>query len=735
MKINKRIRLCIILVSLFFLLGITGCVQEPVIVEENGNTTSNIIDTDFEYELFNQSLEIKNFTSETQLSEYLKKNSQSGSFYYSDDFATFGTFEGDVVFEASAQADSSVSAKSIESVRADDYSQTNIQVEGVDEADFVKNDGKYIYMILQGKLVIVDAYPPKEAKIISKTEIKGNPQNLYINKDRVIVFASDYKKVQKISRYDFIPKETSERHTIAYIYNVSDRKNPKLLKEYSATGNYLESRMIEDYIYFISKESIYYYDDVITFPEVRLDGNLISTPEVFYFDIPESRYIFHTFTTFNIYEDKKSNAKTFMLGASNNVYVSQDNIYITHKKTYPSLFYKQLEIDKFFKAVVPLLPTQVADNISEIRRGLEDNSIESYNAIWNEISVVLEDMYNSMEKDEKYELIDKIEESLIEYETEIEDKISSSVVHKISINEDEIEYLTNGEVKGTLLNQFSMDEKDGNLRVATTTNSFSRQRGRVMYNNVYVLDEDLEIIGKIEKIAPDERIYSTRFMGDKLYMVTFKQIDPLFTIDLSNPEEPKIIGQLKIPGFSNYLHPYDENHLIGIGQDTYVNDRGGVRTKGVKISLFDVSDFENPREVDNVIIGDEGSYSEVLNDHKALLFSREKNLLVLPIREVSDNYKTDRGGYFRNRVWNGAYVFTVTPDGFSERGKIKHSDKEYDTYYWSSPSSVRRALYLDDNLYTISDEYIKINDLNTIDEIGDIKLPYNDRWYYDYWYK
>ena len=192
----------------------------------------------------------------------------------------------------------------------------------------------------------------------------------------------------------------------------------------------------------------------------------------------------------------------------------------------------------------------------------------------------------------------------------------------------------------------------------------------------------------------------------------------------------KILGQLKIPGYSNYLHPYDENHLIGIGQDTYENERGSITTKGVKLSLFDVSDITNPAEIDTLTIGDSGSYSEVLYDHKALLFDKEKNLLALPIREVSEDYSYDDNGYFREDVWNGAYVFTITKNGFKERGKITHNSNEDDSYYyWSSPYNVRRLMFMDDNLYSISSEYIKVNDLGTIEEIGEVKLPYNNDWY------
>ena len=132
-----------------------------------------------------------------------------------------------------------------------------------------------------------------------------------------------------------------------------------------------------------------------------------------------------------------------------------------------------------------------------------------------------------------------------------------------------------------------MDEKGDRFRVATTTEYYIQHEGTVRSNAVYVLDEQLNIVGGLDEIAPDESIFSTRFMDDRLYMVTFQQIDPFFVIDLST-DQPKILGELKIPGFSNYLHPFDEEHIIGVGRDTKEMDNGRVQQLGIKIALLDL---------------------------------------------------------------------------------------------------------------------------------------------------
>ncbi|MCK5177623.1 MAG: beta-propeller domain-containing protein, partial [Candidatus Aenigmarchaeota archaeon] len=438
---------------------------------------------------------------------------------------------------------------------------------------------------------------------------------------------------------------------------------------------------------------------------------------------------FNTIVSFDIFgKDDSLNAKTFMLGYSNNLYVSKNNIYITYQKNMPWDYYRYAKKEVFFKVIVPLLPANTAKEIEAI----ENNKNLGDNEKWEKISEKLENMYNQMEDETaKKELINTIKEAVLEYETKEQEKRQKTIIHKININKGEITYKTKGEVPGYLLNQFSMDEHENNFRVATTTSLWIRNKGRVQYYNVFVLDEKMKIEGKITGIAPDETIYSTRFMGDRLYMVTFKTIDPFFVIDLSSPKNPKILGELKIPGYSDYLHPYDSNHVIGIGKETDSNQWGGTSIKGVKIALFDVSDVENPKQVDKYEIGTSGTDSEALRDHKAFLFDKEKNILVIPIRKVEgDNYQ-------KRSYWYGAYVLGITPeDGISKKGTITHSDYIQGEHYYDylSAYEVRRSLYMDDVLYTISSKLIKMNNLDDLDEeINEIKLPYSDNYREYYW--
>jgi uncharacterized secreted protein with C-terminal beta-propeller domain len=252
-------------------------------------------------------------------------------------------------------------------------------------------------------------------------------------------------------------------------------------------------------------------------------------------------------------------------------------------------------------------------------------------------------------------------------------------------------------------------------------------------NNVYVLDMNLNIVGKLEDLAPGEQIYSARFMGNRCYVVTFRNIDPLFVIDLANPAAPKVLGELKVTGYSGYLHPYDENHIIGIGKETdYDATEDFAWYQGVKISLFDVSDVSNPVEIDKFEIGDRGTDSPILYDHKSLLFDKEKNLLVIPVAvaEIDENNYPDGvpDWAYGNYVWQGTYVFDISLDGIELRGRITHMDDstiagdKYRYYYEYANYIVQRAFYMDNVLYTISSMKVKMNNLQTLAEINELDI-------------
>ncbi|MCE8423481.1 MAG: beta-propeller domain-containing protein [Candidatus Methanoperedens sp.] len=718
----------LILVSLLIISAVvfSGCIDQKKTIDTGIKDKENI--SGIKISEFESTQGIKKFSSAQEVREFLRANAPPASGIPMPMNAIAGNAMVGAASDMIVAPPAAIAEKAVAQTGTTDYSGTNIQVEGVDEADFVKNDGKYIYVLSQAKIVILDAYPADKAKIISTISLEGRPREIFVNDDRLIVFTENDDQIYVYPEYGYVPVQRYAQKTTVFVYDISDRKNPEQMTNYSINGNYFRSRMIGDYVYFIVKDNVNYYDNLVDMPVIRKGSAKIMAPDMYYFDNPEQSYVFHTIASIDIKSDNKIIAKSFMMGYSDNLYVSGNNIYITYRKNMPYRYYETEQEDKFYKVVVPLLPNDARDKINAIK----ESNLDTHEK-WDKISSIMEETYNRMNEKEKQEYLRTVEKGLEEYETRIMQEQEKTVIQKIAIGKGDIEYKTKGEVPGSLLNQFSMDESGDNFRVATTLQYWTRSKS-VQNNNVYVMDKDLGIIGKLEEIAPDERIYSTRFIGNRLYMVTFKRIDPLFVIDLSDPADPKILGKLKIPGFSDYLHPYDETHIIGVGKETGDNEWGGTSIKGVKISLFDVSDVENPKQLDKYEIGAAGSDSEALRDHRAFLFDKKKNLLVIPIREVTGKERYNQIYGYMPKVWQGAYVFGVTPeDGFKLKGKVSHlDDYEEPNYYWNSPYAVRRSLYMDNVLYTISAGKILMNDINNVTEINRVDLPFDKNRYNDY---
>ena len=711
-----------------------------------GNTPSPDINTpsvslSANFSELTASQDIKKFNSVEELQNFLAERALSSTANdVGGGIRSFGAMEKTVASD-SVEAPMAAGANSGAS-GATDYSHTNIQVQGVDEADFVKNDDRYIYMISGNNLIIVDALDAKNAAILSTTKFNDQgeyatqlrPTDLFIYKNKLVLFVDGNEKGYYFQKYDIKPQQTYKQKTFIYIYDITDKKSPKVEERFSVSGGYYSSRMINDVVYLVSTDPVqnYVYIDQ---PFIKSEINVKTvTPDIYYFDNPDDNYQFNTVTSISLADNSVVDAKTFMLGYSNTLMVSENNIYIAYQKhTYWCWGWWRCsnnnddEKTRFYDVVVPLLQGDIKTDINSV---ISQDLTEDEK--WSKISDKLSEFYGRLENDESLQnqytpMFDKIQAALDEYDAKKALENQKTVIQKIGISDGKIDYQAKAEVDGTLLNQYSMDEYNNNLRVATTVSTWFSS-GRLNYNNVYVLDDNMKQIGSLQNIAENESIYSTRFMGDKLYMVTFQRIDPFFVIDLSRPTDPKVLGELKIPGYSQYLHPYNENFVIGVGKDVGQNQWGGLSPKGVRVSLFDVTDVNNPKEVDHYDIGEAGSDSPVLYDPKAFLFSSTKGFIVLPVSEITQ--KTPINQYnFHTTVWHGAYVLGVTEQGFSLLGKVKHSSMTTDYYNWWDQASVTRSLYMDNNLYTISQKYIKINDLGSSDlkSLNSIDLPYTNQ--------
>lgn len=687
--------------------------------------------------------DLKKFNSTAEIEQYLKDSmalDQQGGYYGT---ATDGN--GPQRSEMTKVAGAVPAALPASLPGTAGYSQTNVQVAGVDEPDIIKNDGKYIYTISGPTLTIIDAYPAAGASVISKTEISDTPRDIFVNGDRLVLFTTGtgtpetltqpatgiepaIARVMQMPPYRYISPSTH-----AIVYDISDRKNPKVMKDYTIDGDYADARMIGSLVYMVTRQQIYLNTgDHVGVPAIREGTTTVARPDVWYFDNHESQYTFTTITSLDAASGNQKDAQTYLLGSGNILYVSPDAMYVSYQKYHPVIYPMRGGM-----GIAPPQPVAVGGGMSTggsagVSTAVDAAVSSPSGAVSAKIAVIPPD-FNTLTDAQRQAILDDLRTAEQDAIRRQEAEQTTTIIHKIAIHDGKITYIGKGEVPGTLDNQFSMDEYNNNLRLATTSSIYTRS-GQYSYNNVYVLDKKMSTIGSLTHIAEQETIYSTRFIGDRLYMVTFKRIDPFFVIDLAKPETPKILGKLKIPGYSDYLHPYDATHIIGIGKETTTNDWGGVSTSGVKLSLFDVSDVANPKQLDKVQIGDAGSDSAALTDHHAFLFDKAKNLLVIPVMAVTAN-PAARGDYYtpQPQVWYGAYVFGLTPQtGFTLRGTVQHGTGDNGYYYYgSSTSDVKRSLYIGNVLYTMSAKQIKANSLDNINTtIATIPLPGTGDVYY-----
>ncbi len=545
------------------------------------------------------------------------------------------------------------------------YSETNVQVQGVDEADTVKTDGTYIYQVQDGKVLITKASPVDEMNLEGTILYKDtfSPSQLFLYDHQLVVIGYSYEersKQTKKAASDSLMWPGYYYSTRALVYDVSNKKEPKQIRDVEVEGNYVTSRRMNDYIYIISN----HYPDIWTLEQeenVELRPRYhdsVSSDETQVIDYDDIRYFpnsnetnYTMIASFSLEEPMKEVSITTYLGSGNQLYMSKENLYLA------------------------------VTNYSEM------------------IGIRADVSYSP-----------------------------DSSVYKFSVKEDQVEFEYSTEIPGTILNQFSMDEHNGNFRVVTTKGDTWNDE-RPSANNLYIFDENLKRIGQIEGLARGERIYSARFMGERIYVVTFKQVDPLFVIDASNPEKPSVLGELKIPGFSNYLHPYDENHIIGFGHDTKVvpSKQAGeeplVLTQGVKVSLFDVSDVTNPKEKFSEIIGGRGTYSPLNYDHKALLFHKQKGLFAFPI----SIYHDVKGSEYEQRFeFQGGYVYHLdVRKGFSLQGKITHMTGTH--FYEDWESSISRMLYIGDFFYALSPSKITAHDSQSFEQKGEVVFTSSKR--------
>ena len=529
------------------------------------------------------------------------------------------------------------------------YSGTNIQVEGVDEADIVKTDGTWIYALNQekGKVYILSA-KGKDTEIVSSIALERETEStgvyyheMMLYGDRLYLLGTHYNWGEEIQKQD-------RTNAFAKVYDISDRNAPKMIATHKQQGSYRTARLIDDLLVIVSDYrpyGIYRYfnfynnydreisiDEVV--PKVYTDNVAAElAPNDIYVNPDSNVNGFAVVTTIRATDGKEFDSHKAVLGGCDSVYCNGTDLLIASNEYIRNQSEEQTAKD--------------GRHFAEVLFGTHTN------------------------------------------------------LFRFTIKNGRIEAAASTELPGTLLNQFSMDAYNGYFRVVVTRSDTletiwtdgidTYEQDSINDCALLVLDGELKTVGAIENLAKDERVQSVRFMGDTAYFVTFRQVDPLFAADLSDPKNPKVLSALKIPGFSAYLHPFGEGKLLGIGYDA---DEEHGWTENVKLSMFDISDPSDVREAFKLSVKDV-KYTSVQDNHKIVFVDVKSGTVAFP---ADDAY----------------LVFRADDKGFTEIGRIKTNDT-----YWLNDA---RGLFVDDVFYVVGEEEVVMLSFETMEELATIKF-------------
>ncbi|MBM4354802.1 MAG: hypothetical protein FJ109_13605 [Deltaproteobacteria bacterium] len=596
---------------------------------------------------------------------------------------------------------------------ASEYSETNNQVQGVDEADFVKNDGSYIYLVANGRFQIIDAWPAALAKKIADIPIEGEPKKLFVKGDRAVIYAAGdllptlsvnpywdpyyyYGNSGKECTYGYDCDFTGDgRRLGVYTFDIKDRSNPVMVRRTELDGAYLNSRRVGDAVY-----------TVVTFPSAGLGGiQLMPAGLTGGWQFWDQYYEYCNTGTLPPEIDDAFD----LLKKKNEELIMNAPIEALLPNIEDSLFVGGLEVKQnvtladcqnFLVSPVEAEP----GFLGMFGFDMTADSSLSISTIVGKPGAVY------ATGDALYVAVRQTKASAGEWPFGGEMPDYTTVLHRFALKSAAATaaYSASGVVKGHILNQFALDEFDGHMRVATTTGKVPNPN---VHSTVTVLKPEgstLLPVGILDQIAPTEDIRSVRYSGPVVFIVTFKKTDPLFVIDLSIPTSPVIKGELKIPGFSTYMHLLDENHLLTIGYDA--DDQGSFAWfQGIMLQVFDVTDWTNPWLEFKEVIGTRGTTSDAATNHLAFNYFKAKGWLGLPMVVCEGG---SGGSYGGNMTFNGLMVYHITADdGFTYLGGVPHpmsTSNQCFNWWTNSNSQVKRSIFMDDWAYSVAMDEVRI---------------------------
>lgn len=526
----------------------------------------------------------------------------------------------------------------MEAEKATRVSTTNVQIKGIDEPDIAKTNGQEIFFLAPTKINTINAFPPDQLQLASQVDRTGE---MLLVGQILVVFGNS-----GIYGYD-----VSEPRAAKQVWEVAYQNNHSLTS----------ARLHQDQIYLITQRQINRQNPCPIRPLRSADQNYqVACSEIYH---PTGNIPVDTTYTAFILDPQTGQIRqslSFVGSTSQSVvFMSDQALFVTYS-SYQNLadFYYQ-----FLQANDDLFPQYLIHQLAKIK----DYDLSNQTKIM-EIQNLLNEYFGSLNQDEQLRAENEFANRWQDFNQAHLRQLEKTTIVKISL--DKLEVIATGEVPGRPLNQFSLDEYQNYLRLATTLGQQA--------NDVYILDNQLAIVGQITDLGIDERIYSARFSQDQGYLVTFRETDPFYVLDLKDPRQPKVSGELKIPGFSSYLHPLTASHILGIGRED----------GQVKLSLFDVSQPELPTEVSKYLLDD--PWSEISQSHHAFLVDNQHQIFFLP---------ASRGGY----------IFSFQNNQLTLKRAM-------------AGLQARRAIYINDYLYILGDDQIIVLGENTWEEVNRLEI-------------
>ena len=610
-----------------------------------------------------------------------------------------------------------------------DFSGTNNQEQGVDEADFVKTNGYNIFFVNDGLLHIMDVPEFGEIEHSSTTSIQGNPVAMMLNGDLLVVVSTvsswnidSDDPLQDAMNWngDWYGWRTSTL-TKFTVYNVSESSSPELNRELYIEGYYMTAREVLGTVRAVTHTWM-------NIPELR---TWINYPDNYWdsdYSEEERR---------NMREVAAQEAMEHNRDVMNEITL-EDMIPQIHERIGSEIITHHMSGDECSDFAAPE---------AALNRG--------YTSIFT-IDLISEDL--EFEADHivgNWPQVYASQDQLIITENAWDwwwfwghdEMMESTNIHTFDISEaGETTYTGSGRVDGTILDQFSISEYEGVIRVATTTGQWGRwwmEAPAPMENHVITLSHALDVesgkttlleMGRVDGIAYNETIWSARFVEDRAYIVTFENMDPLWTIDLSNPTSPTIMGELKVPGVSTYIHPLSDDAILTIGLGPADEETGlGLDWGNTRLSLFNVSNFSDPQETQTLSLspvedptdGWTWAWSEATWEHKAFQYWAPKGMLAVPLNTYRyDYYYDDDGRYHYDYDWvSKLIIVNVTEEGLEIHGEVDHSHLyETEENYWWSSYNIRRSIFMGDYIYAISHAGITVTNLDTLEEVDFVQL-------------